>query len=114
MCDLDITKNAFTYTWLGDSDCKQRYKETDKASIACHGDSTSATLAGRIGAGDIGWDGKVLRQCQVRALRDKKKKKEKLSHTSHMTQTIWDPKTYLIKVPISSVVDQLNRHVGTI
>ena len=65
MCDLDITKNAFTYTRLGDSDCKQRYKETDKASIACHGDSTSATLAGRIGTGDIGWDAKVLRQCQV-------------------------------------------------
>jgi hypothetical protein len=65
VCDLDIAKNAFTYTRLGDSGCKQRYKETDKASKACHGDSTSATLAGRIGTGDIGWDGKVLRQCQV-------------------------------------------------
>jgi hypothetical protein len=44
------------------------------------------------------------------------KKIMELSHTSHMTRRSVgdDPKTYLIKVAITSIVDQLNRHVGTI
>jgi hypothetical protein len=63
-------------TQLRDSDRKQCYKEAESSSIACRGNATSATLAGRrgIGTGDIGRDGKVLRQCQVCALRELKKK----------------------------------------
>jgi hypothetical protein len=76
-------------TQLRDSDRKQCYKEAESSSIACRGNATSATLAGRrgIGTGDIGRDGKVLRQCQVCALRELKKKM-KLSHTSHNDSTI--------------------------
>ena len=46
------------------------------------------------------------------------KKKMKFSHTSHMTRHLGrfssNLKTYLIKVAITSIVDKLNRHVGTI
>ena len=83
------TKNGFTckgeyIARLGDSDRKQCYKESESASIACHGHSTCATLAGRrgIGTGDIGCDGKVLRQSQVCALREK----NEIQYTSRITR----------------------------
>jgi hypothetical protein len=70
---------------VSDSGRKQRYEEAERASISRRCDSTSAILTAgavaisgivasgvggrsRIGAGDIGRDGKVLRQCQVCAL----------------------------------------------
>jgi hypothetical protein len=58
-------------TCFTDSDRKQRYKEAESTSttIPCRGEPTGATLARSvrrgIGTRDIGWDGKVLRQCQV-------------------------------------------------
>jgi len=58
VCVMDRELNMYP---LGDSDCEQRYKEAECASIACRSDSTSATLASRIGTGNIRWDGKVLR-----------------------------------------------------
>jgi hypothetical protein len=70
---------------VSDSGRKQCYEEAERASISRRCDSTSATLTtgavaiggiaasgvggrSRIGTGDIGRDGKVLRQCQVCAL----------------------------------------------
>ncbi len=58
VCVMDRELNMYP---LGDSDREQRYKEAECASIACRSDSTSATLASRIGTGNIRWDGKVLR-----------------------------------------------------
>jgi hypothetical protein len=74
---------------MSDSGRKQRYEEAKRASISRRCDSTSATLTagavaigsavgavggrGRIGTGDIGRDGKVLRQCLVCALGGKRR-----------------------------------------
>jgi hypothetical protein len=75
---------------VSDSGCKQRYEEAKRASISRRCDPTGSTLTagavvtggiaassvgGRshIGTGDIGRDGKVLRQCQICALGGKRR-----------------------------------------
>ena len=65
-------------TCFTDSDRKQRYKEAESTSTTkpCHGEPTGAigSVSRReIGTGDIGWDDKVLRQCQVCALHENRK-----------------------------------------